>query len=124
MVDPRLGFQNLKAPAKKAHRPPMIPPMVETMVVAPPMATLWSNAKKLPAATLPIIACHAAAIEPNNSEVLGATPLLARRRELTCDGSSSAEANRTQNTRNYGGYRDEAEGYASGTQGQNFQGCV
>ena len=39
--------------------------MVET---APPIAALCNKANTLPAATLPILACIAAAIDPNESE--------------------------------------------------------
>ena len=43
-------------------------PIAETAEVsAPPMATLWKVANRLPAATLPILACHVAAAVPRYS---------------------------------------------------------
>jgi hypothetical protein len=61
------------APAAAAI--PAAPPTVEAAVatgpaIAPPMATLWTAANTLPAATLPIPAWITAAVEPNCSEGL------------------------------------------------------
>lgn len=85
--------------------PTVLAAVATAPAIAPPMATLWTAANKLPAATLPIPDCVAAAIEPNCSQgvmyqnrVTGVSM-----EEPTSDGAGSAEADRAQTGRDQDG---------------------
>ena len=108
--------------ATAAAAPAPMPPAALTRPgTAPPMATLWAVAKRLPATTLPIPACIPAAIVPNSSNRLDGHLDLAWGKELTSDGPGSAETNNAQ--QNWGNERrqDDTCSGASGGEGDSRQ---
>ncbi len=66
----------MAAPIAPQHRPPRA---LTRAGIPPPIAMLWSIANRLPAATLPIPACIAAAIEPIGSKRLDVASIMRQR---------------------------------------------